>query len=237
MVRAAYEVRPLFDPESSTLSYIVSDRDSGRAVLIDPVLEQIERDLKLVGEMGIDLAYVLETHVHADHITAASTLRDRTSAKIAYGAANAVEGADIFLREGDEIRIGRTVLRAVPTPGHTNGCTSYVLDGAVFTGDALFIRGCGRTDFQGGSPETLFDSVRNKLFSLPDDTIVYPGHDYKGMVCSMIGEEKKHNPRLKMANSRSQFVEIMNGLNLAYPKKIDVAVPVNLKAGKIDSVA
>ncbi len=231
-----YSVRPLFDSESSTWTYIVTDRDSGKAVIIDPVLEKVERDHALLKDMGVTLTGILETHIHADHITGASALKDKTGAPIIYGAANKVTGADRFLKEGEEIRFGATALRALSTPGHTAGCTSYYAAGTVFTGDALLIRGCGRTDFQEGSPETLFRSVRDKLFALPHETIVHPAHDYKGMVYSTVSEERDFNPRLNMAVTLPQFVEIMNNLNLPYPKKMDIAVPANMQAGRVNNL-
>jgi len=228
-----YSIRPLFDPESSTWTYILTDSATRKAAIIDPVIEQAERDYKMLQELGVTLTLILETHVHADHITGASKLKDLTGAQIAYGADNKVSGADKLLKDGEEIKFGNTTLKALFTPGHTGGCVSYVAGNAVFTGDALFIRGCGRTDFQEGSSEKLYDSVHGKLFALPDDTVVYPGHDYKGMLCSTIGEEKKHNPRLKLENDKNRFVEIMAGLKLSDPKKMDVAVPANLKAGRV----
>ncbi len=230
---STYLIRPLFDPESSTWTYILTDKASGKAAIIDPVAEQAERDCKLIEELGVKLVYILETHVHADHVTGATKLKNMTGAEIVYGAANQIDGADKLLKDGEEIKLGSTTIKTLFTPGHTAGCVSYLAGETVFTGDALFIRGCGRTDFQGGSPETLFDSVREKLFTLPDATVVYPGHDYKGMLSSTIGEEKKYNPRLKMENSKRRFAEIMNGLKLADPKKMDVAVPANLKAGRV----
>lgn len=228
-----FSVRPLFDAESSTWTYILADLQTGSAAIIDPVMEQAARDFKMLQEMGVTLDWILETHVHADHITGASQLKDLTGAKIAYGAANKVAGADRLLQDGEEITVGASLIKTIFTPGHTAGCVSYLAGNAVFTGDALFIRGCGRTDFQNGSAAVLFDSVREKLFALPDSTVVYPGHDYKGMLCSTIGEEKQHNPRLKLENDKTRFVEIMASLKLSDPQKMDIAVPANLKAGRI----
>lgn len=223
------------DDRAESRSYIVADRESGEAVIIDAVIENVERDVKILKELGLTLLFALETHVHADHITAASLLKDRTGAQIVYGsgAAGTVTGADRFLSDGVELQFGRSSLKALATPGHTNGCTSYVLAGAVFTGDALFIRGNGRTDLQGGSAATLFDSVRQKLFALPDDTIVYPGHDYQGRVSSTIGEEKRFNERLNLSIDRDSFIEMMNKRQQPRPAKIDIAVPANLRAGRI----
>lgn len=223
------------DDRAESRSYIVADRESGEAVIIDAVIENVERDVKILKELGLTLLFALETHVHADHITAASLLKDRTGAQIVYGsgAAGTVTGADRFLSDGVELQFGRSSLKALATPGHTNGCTSYVLAGAVFTGDALFIRGNGRTDLQGGSAATLFDSVRQKLFALSDDTIVYPGHDYQGRVSSTIGEEKRFNERLNLSIDRDSFIEMMNKRQQPRPAKIDIAVPANLRAGRM----
>ena len=186
------------DDRAESRTYIVADRDSGKAVIIDAIIENVERDLKTIKELGLILTFAVETHIHADHITGASMIKDRTGASIVYGGGveGLVTGADLFLHDGQELRFGNTTMRAIATPGHTDSCTSYVLPGAVFTGDSIFIRGNGRTDFQGGSAEKLFDSIRQKLFVLPDDTIVYPGHDYHGRVSSTIGEEKQFNARV-----------------------------------------
>ena len=238
MTEQSYLIRPLFDKESSTWTYIVTDKVSRKSIIIDPVLENRDRDLSLIDEMNIDLEAVIETHIHADHITAASEIRKATNAKLVYGAKNAqVDTADLFLDHEEIYELGNTQIKTLFTPGHTTGCTSFYLNGTVFTGDALFIRGCGRTDFQGGSAKTLFESVRTQLFSLPDNTIVHPAHDYKGMVLSTINEEKLHNPRLKLSHTKDQFIKIMDNLNLPYPKKIDTAVPANLKSGQVEEQA
>ena len=226
------------DDRAESRTYIVGGRDSGTAVIIDAVIEDVERDLTTVKELGLTLLFAVETHIHADHITGASMIKDRTGAQIVYGggAEGVVVGADLFLHEGQDLRFGNTVLTALATPGHTDGCTSYVLPGAVFTGDALFIRGNGRTDFQGGSAERLFDSVRRKLFALPDDTIVYPGHDYHGRVSSTIGEEKLFNERLNLSIDKDTFVKIMNGRRTPRPAKMDIALPANMRAGRMADV-
>lgn len=229
----SYIVRVLLDEESATRTYLLIDKATNKAALIDSVLEQVERDLNLIDEMGLVLEYAIETHVHADHITGASALKEKTKAKIVYGVASNVEGADTMLSDGDELSLGQTTIRVLTTPGHTNSCTCYYVEGALFTGDTLLIRSCGRTDFQEGSPETLFDNVRNKLFTFPDDTLVYPAHNYKGMFSSTIGEEKQYNARLKLENSKEDFVRIMDSMNPPLPKKFDIAVPANLKAGRI----
>lgn len=223
------------DDRSESRSYIVADRNTGQAVIIDTVIENVERDLRISKELGLTLRFAIETHIHADHITGASLIQERTGAQIVYGggAKGTVTGVDQFLFESEALRFGYTVLTALATPGHTDGCTSYVLPGAVFTGDALFIRGNGRTDLQGGSAEKLFDSVRKKLFGLPDDTIVYPGHDYQGRVSSTIGEEKQFNERLNLSVNKDTFVEMMNRRNTPRPAKMDVAIPSNMRAGRM----
>ena len=222
------------DDRAESRSYIVADHDSRKAIIIDAVLDNAERDLKVIKELGLTLVFAIETHVHADHITGASVIKNRTGARIVYGggAEGMVTGADLFLHDGQELRFGATTLKALATPGHTLGCTSYVLPGAVFTGDALFIRGNGRTDLQDGSPEQLYDSVRKKLFALPDETIVYPGHDYNGRVSSTIREEKTFNERLNLSISRHAFVEVMNNRHVPPPAKMAIAVPVNMRAGR-----
>lgn len=224
-------VRQLFDAETSTYTYLVADPETRTAALIDPVIEQIERDLTLVRELGLELAYVLETHVHADHVTAAGTIRARTGAKTAAGARGA-PCADIALRHGDAIALGALTIRALETPGHTDDSLSFCVPGAVFTGDTLLIRGTGRSDFQNGDPGMLYDSITRVLFALPDDTAVYPGHDYKGRTMSTVGEEKAHNPRLA-GKTRDEFIRIMNTLDLPPPKKLDVAVAANRECGRV----
>jgi sulfur dioxygenase len=227
--------RQLFDHESSTYTYVLADIISRDAIIIDPVLEQLERDLKLINELSITLKYTLETHTHADHITAASKIAEATGAKKVTGINSGAECADIKLADGDMLTFGSVELKALATPGHTHGCMTYLVGDKAFTGDALFIRGCGRTDFQEGSAIRLFDSVREKLFSLPDSTKVYPAHDYKGHSSSTIGEEKIYNPRLKLSISKPEFIAIMNSLNLPEPKKIHEAVVANLNCGQIAS--
>jgi glyoxylase-like metal-dependent hydrolase (beta-lactamase superfamily II) len=223
------------DDRAESRTYIVADRESGKAIIIDAVIENVDRDVRIVKELGLTLIYAVETHIHADHITGASLLKDRASAQIVYGggARGMVTGADLFLDGGQELRFGNTAVTALATPGHTDGCTSYVLPGAVFTGDALFIHGNGRTDFQGGSAEKLYDSVRTKLFALPDDTIVYPGHDYNGRVSSTIGEEKQFNERLNLSIDKSTFVEMMARRITPRPAKMDIAIPANMRAGRV----
>ena len=224
-------VRQLFDPESSTLTYIVADKNTREAVIIDPVLEQYKRDSNLLKELGLVLKYVLETHTHADHVTSSSRFRAEFFCGIGVSHVSGVEEPDLILKEGDEIRFGTSSLKVLETPGHTIESMCFAGAGAVFTGDTLFVRGCGRTDFQGGSAASLYQNVHTKLFTMPDSTIVYPGHAYQGIHYSTIGEEKKFNPRL--AKSEQEFITIMENLNLAPPKNIEKAIPANLKNGVI----
>jgi len=227
------------DDRAEGRSYIIADHDSGKAVIIDSVIENVERDLAFLKELDLTLVFAIETHIHADHITGASLLKDRTGAQIVYGsgAQKDVTGADMFLQDGQELRFGNTALKTLATPGHTEGCTSYALPGAVFTGDTLFIRGNGRTDFQGGSAAQLFDSVHGKIFTLPEDTVIYPGHDYNGMISSTVAAEKKFNERLKLSISKEKFIKIMDERKIPRPVKIDIAVPANMKAGRLQEVA
>lgn len=223
--------RQLFDTESSTYTYLLADPQSGEALLIDAVREQHERDLKLVGELGLKLVYVLDTHVHADHVTGAGLLRERTGAKTVVGKL-AAPCADVHVERGDVLRVGSIEVGVLETPGHTNDSVSYVLPDRVFTGDALLIRGNGRTDFQNGDAGQLYESITRLLFSLPDETLVYPAHDYRGLTVTTIGEEKRLNPRLA-GKSRDEFVEIMRALKLPNPKKIRQAVPANQACGYV----
>ena len=229
--RPSLIVRQLADRDSWTYTYLLIDPTTQQGVLIDPVREQLERDLALIRELGVELLYVLETHVHADHVTSAGMIRQQTGAQIVYGAAAGVEAIDVAATDGGELTFGQYKIQVIATPGHTDGCTSYYVDGMLFSGDALLIRGCGRTDFQQGSADTLYSSVTQKLFTLPDATILYPAHDYNGRCCSTIGEEKRWNPRLGGNRSRAAFVALMNNLNLDLPKKINEAVPANLECG------
>lgn len=225
-------IRQLFDQESFTFTYLIADPASKEAAIIDCVREQAGRDLALVRELGLRLTYILETHVHADHITGASLLRDATGAKIALSRDSRVSCADILLADGDELKLGSKAIRAIATPGHTASCMSYSFDQAVFTGDTLFFRDVGRTDFQEGSNEKMFDSVTNKLFRLPRDTLVYPAHDYKGHLMSTIGEEKDFNGKLGGGKLFSEFEKAMQEMKLGLPKKIHLAVPANLNCGR-----
>lgn len=223
----------LFEPQSSTYTYIVGDKKSKEAAIIDPVLETVDRDLKLMEELGLRLLYVLDTHIHADHITGAGEIRKRAKAKTAVSQDAAVDCVDIPLEDGQELLLGDKKIKVIATPGHTNTCLTYAFEGMIFTGDALLIRSCGRTDFQQGSSEKLFHSVREKLFKLPEDTVIYPGHDYRGFTSSTIGEEKRFNVRLNEGIGLEDFKKIMSELKLENPKKIHEAVPANLSCGKL----
>ncbi len=223
--------RQLFDRETSSYTYLLWDLDTKAGVIIDPVREQFDRDLRLVGELGVQLAYALDTHVHADHVTSLGMLREALGLRTAVGEPSGVPCADLLLKDGDTLHFSKHTLTALATPGHTDACTSFRVEHMVFTGDALFIRGCGRTDFQQGDPVKLYQSITEKLYALPDDTLVYPGHDYKGELVSTIGEEKRHNPRISEKQTEAGFAVVMNALNLPRPKHIDEAVPANLGCG------
>jgi len=231
--------RQLFEPQSSAFTYLIGCDQTREAVLIDPVLETVERDLAVLAELGLMLKYTLETHIHADHVTGADRLRDETGAKAAVPEKSGASQVDLAVREGEAIAIGELRLEPLYTPGHTNDHHAYLLrdgDGArVFTGDALMIDGCGRTDFQNGDAATLYRSVHDKLFALPDETLVYPGHDYQQRRVSSIGQERARNPRLGGGKTIEEFVAIMEGLNLPRPKKMDIAVPANLECGEVQS--
>lgn len=224
--------RQLFDPESSTYTYLLADIESREAVLIDPVRDQVERDTQLLRELGLKLKYTLETHVHADHVTSSGVLRQQLGSQSVLSRHAGSGCADIAIAHGDSLWFGKHHLKVLETPGHTDSCVSYhdAEGGRVFTGDALLIRGCGRTDFQQGNAKKLYDSVTNQLFTLPEETLVYPGHDYKGRTVSSIAEERRYNPRL--ANkTEAQFAAIMNDLRLDPPKRIAEAVPANMACG------
>jgi sulfur dioxygenase len=226
-------LRQLFDPETSSYSYLLADEQTREAVLIDSVREQVERDVELIAELELRLLAALETHVHADHVTGAGLLRDRLGCRIVVGARAGVLTADERVVEGDWIPFGRHRLEVRETPGHTEGCVTYVCadEGMAFTGDALLIRGCGRTDFQQGDAETLYRSVRDKILSLPPETRLYPAHDYKGRTVTTVAEERRFNTRLSDARAAEDFVALMRSLNLPYPRRIDEALPANMASG------
>ena len=229
--------RQLFEPQSSAYTYLIGCPDTAEAILIDPVRETVDRDLQAVRELGLGLKYTVETHIHADHVTGAAQLRDATGCRAAVPAKSGADRADVQVRDGQAIEVGALLLQPIYTPGHTDDHHCYLLDareGArVFTGDALMIDGCGRTDFQNGDSATLYRSVHDKLFVLPEDTLVYPGHDYQGRRVSSIGQEKARNPRLGGGKTIDEFVAIMAALKLPHPKMMDVAVPANRECGEV----
>ena len=223
--------RQLFEPLSSTYTYLLGCAETGQAVLIDPVIVAIDRDLAEVNRLGLTLAYTLDTHIHADHITAGLELKKRVGSKIAAPAYDRLPCTDVGIEEGKPFQVGGMMLQPLHTPGHTDGHFAYRLVDRVFTGDALLIEGCGRTDFQNGDADALYKSVKEKLFSLPDEVLVYPAHDYEGRHVSSIAQEKKRNPRLGEERTLEEFRHIMANLNLPYPKFIDYAVPGNKQCG------
>jgi len=228
--------RQLFEAQSSTYTYLVGCPKTGEAALIDPVLETVDRDLAVLAELGLTLKYTIETHLHADHVTGTARLRERTGSKAAVPERSAAASCDLPVREGEPIRVGTLVIEPLYVPGHTDDHHAYLLrtdDGTrVFTGDALMIDGCGRTDFQGGDSESLYRAVHDKIFSLPDDTLIYPGHDYQQRRVSTVAQERARNPRLGGGKTIEEFVAIMDGLNLPRPAKMDVAVPANRLCGE-----
>jgi glyoxylase-like metal-dependent hydrolase (beta-lactamase superfamily II) len=228
--------RQLFESDSCTYTYLLACQEHAEAVLIDPVLETMDRDLQVLQDMGLHLTMTLETHVHADHLTSARKLRHVCGSRVAYPAMDELPCADVGLREGEPLRVGSIEIHPLHTPGHTAHHHAYLLDNGpqqlLFTGDALLIDACGRTDFQSGDPAALYRSVQGKLFPLPGETLVYPGHDYDGRFVSTIAQERARNPRLRDGTTQEQFVSIMNGLDLPYPRKIDFAVPGNELCGE-----
>ncbi len=222
-----------FEPDSSTFTYLLGCEHTRQAVLIDTVECDVEKYVAALHQHGLTLVYTLETHVHADHVTAADTLRKRLGSKsVVHRDAGAMCG-DLLVTDGIHVQVGSIDIEVRYTPGHTNGCVSYYVGDRIFTGDALLIGGCGRTDFQQGNAGQLYDSIHKQIFSLPDETLIYPGHDYNGNTVSTVGQEKRENKRLGGEKSRQEFVEIMANLKLAYPKQIDVALPANQACGNI----
>lgn len=226
--------RQLVDPQSSTYTYLLGDPKTGEAVLIDTVFEQVKRDAALISELGLKLVATLETHVHADHVTGSWMLKRQFGSMIMVAKASSAQGADRYLSQGDEVQFGGHYLRVRATPGHTDGCLTYVLDdeSMAFTGDCLLIRGCGRTDFQQGNAEELYRSVHTQIFTLPDQCLLYPGHDYRGLTVTSVAEERKFNPRLGGEIGEADFAGYMDNLNLPHPKQIQRAVPANMRCGK-----
>ena len=223
--------RQLFEPVSSTYTYLLGCEETGQALLVDPVLPAWERDLAALNALSLKLVYTVETHVHADHITAALRLKRETGSRIAYPGRSGAPCADLAIEDGHELRLGGIALEPLFTPGHTDDHFSYLVDGRVLTGDALLIDGCGRTDFQNGDAATLYRSVRGRLFTLPDDTLVYPAHDYQQRRVSTVAQERSRNPRLGGDRTLAEFAVIMRELELPYPKFIDYAVPGNRQCG------
>jgi len=224
--------RQLFDPETSTYTYLLGCDQTLRALLIDPVASEVEGYQSVIHSMGLSLVYTLETHVHADHISGSGLLREHLNSKSVVHRDSGALCADLLVTDGVPLQLGSLEIRVLHTPGHTAGCVSYLMRDRVFTGDCLLIGGCGRTDFQQGDPGRLYDSIHHKLFTLPPDTLVYPGHDYQGNTVSTIRQELQKNPRLGGGKSREQFIAIMNGLDLPYPRHIDAAVPANMACGR-----
>ena len=222
--------RQLFDSVSGTYTYLIASRHGGEALIIDPVLEKVDRYLQLVRELDLKLVKAVDTHLHADHITGLGALRDRTHCITVMGEQTLADVVSMRVAEGDRVAIEGLSLDVLYTPGHTDDSYSFLMGGRVFTGDTLLIRGTGRTDFQNGDPRQQYDSIFNKLLKLPDETLVFPAHDYKGDTVSTIGEEKRFNPRLRV-RSVDEYVDIMNNLNLPNPKMMDVAVPANIHVG------
>lgn len=222
--------RQLFEPVSCTYSYLIASRRGGEALIIDPVLEKVDRYLQLMRELDLHLVKAVDTHLHADHITGLGALRDRTHCITVMGEQSNVDVVSMRIADGDSLRIEGISMEVIYTPGHTDDSYSFMMQDRVFTGDTLMIRGTGRTDFQNGDPRMQYESLFGRLLRLPDETLVFPGHDYKGDTVSSIGEEKAHNPRLQV-KSVEEYVTLMNGLNLANPKMMDVAVPANMQQG------
>lgn len=222
--------RQLFERESSTYTYLLAARKGGEALLIDPVKEEVGKYLQLIMELDLRLVFAVDTHVHADHVTGLGELRTATSCATIMGAESKAECVSRKVTDSELIKLDGLELRALYTPGHTDDSYSFVAKDRVFTGDTLLIRSTGRTDFQNGDPRAQYESLFGKLLRLPDETLVYPAHDYKGWTMSTIGEEKAHNPRLQLRSER-EYVELMRGLKLSNPKLMDVAVPANLACG------
>ncbi len=225
------KIEQLFDPATSTYSYLLWDEKTRQAALIDSVKEQTARDIKLIRQLGLQLKYTLETHIHADHVTGSGLLRDEFNSQAAVHKNSESECADLLLSDGETLKLGDETIDIIYTPGHTNTDITYHVGNKLFTGDALLINGCGRTDFQSGDAKALYHSITEKLFPLDDNTIVYPGHDYNGFTSSTIGREKAFNPRLGNNKSEKEFIAIMDSLILDPPARIDIAVPGNLQCG------
>ena len=225
----------LFDTKSSTYTYIISSGKGREALIIDPVIEHTDEYIKILKNLDLKLVKVIDTHIHADHITGLNELKKRTNCTRVMGEKSKSEVIDLRIKDGETIKVESIELKAIYTPGHTDCSYSYLMNDRVFTGDTLLINGTGRTDFQNGSSQDAYDSLFNKLLKLPEKTLVYPGHDYNGEKNSTIENEKNNNPRLQVS-SKEEYVEIMNNLNLENPKMLDVAVPSNLKGHTLDQI-
>jgi len=227
--------KQLLEPDSCTYTYLLSCDQTGETVLIDPVLDTAERDLKILNDMGLKLTYTLDTHIHADHLSGAQRLKSLSGSQIAYPALDALDCVDIGIEEGTPFKVGNITIHPLFTPGHTDHHHAYLIDNGIqkmlFSGDALLIEACGRTDFQSGDATTLYQSIHKKFFTLPDETLVYPGHDYERRFITTIAQEKERNPRLGKNKSLKEFVNIMETMDLPYPRKIDFAVPGNQMCG------
>ena len=222
--------RQVFDNKSSTYTYLVASAKGREAIIIDPVLENVEIYTKLLNELDLKLVKVIDTHIHADHVTGASDLKTKTSCATVMGEKTPADIVDVKLKDGENIKIDQLEIKAIYTPGHTSDSYSFLMQKFLFSGDTLLINGTGRTDFQNGSSKDAYDSIFNRLLKLPSDTVLYPGHDYNGKKSSTIGDEKKFNPRLQV-NNVDEYVELMSNLNLAKPKLIDENVSRNIKLG------
>lgn len=228
--------RQLFDHASCTYTYLIADPVINAAILVDPVLEQVDRDLKLLDELGLTLQFCLETHIHADHVTGTGKLRDIAGCLGIVPQGAQASCADRYIQDLELLELGKVIIQALATPGHTDNHMAYMVNGnLILTGDALLIRGCGRTDFQGGDAGTLYDTITQRLFTLPDTTLVYPGHDYRGFTASTIGEEKQWNLRI-VGRDRDSFVQFMSHLDLPDPKKMMEAIPANEECGRVSVV-
>lgn len=227
--------KQLLEPDSSTYTYLLSCEQTGETVLIDPVLDTVERDLKIISELGLKLTYTLDTHIHADHLSGAQRLKSLSGSQIAYPAIDALPCADIGVKEGEPFRVGHINIHPLFTPGHTDHHHAYLVDNGtqnmLFSGDALLIEACGRTDFQSGDAATLYRSIHEKFFTLADETLVYPAHDYEERFITTIAQEKQRNPRLGKNKPLEEFVTIMDTMDLPYPRKLDFAVPGNQQCG------
>lgn len=225
------EVRQLFDPESYSYSYLLWDAETLDAALIDPVRNMVVRDIQLIRELGLSLRYTLETHIHADHVTGSGILRSTLNSLVLMHENCRSKCPDVLLKEGDRLPLGNSRIDVIHTPGHTDSDVSYLIPGMVFTGDTLLIRSCGRTDYPSGDAGTLFDSITRRLFTLPGDTLVYPGHDYNGRASSTIAEEKAYNPQLGNGTLRDTFISTMQNLQHEQPQSFGNALPSNLQCG------